>query len=111
MSGPPREGGEKAKRSKGPTPRTETCLSSGGVTSGGRVLAPALEGLEARARKDGGLDGAELCRQVWPLIAFAYDIEDAIKHDGPERARMAAALGGRRTLAAVPPTKGPPVTK
>jgi hypothetical protein len=66
-------------------------------------LALALEGLEARGKKDGGLGGDELGRQVWPLIALAYDIEDAIKHGGIERARTTSPDRGRGpAVAAVP---------
>ena len=70
-----------------------------------RVLALALEGLEARAKNGGGLDGEELSEQVRPLVALADDIEAATQYDRRGRARMAAAAS-RSALRPSTPARG-----
>jgi len=66
-------------------------------------LPLAVEGLEAPAKKDGGLGGDELSRQVWPLIALAYDVEVAMKQ---ELGQVATRRGRGPTVSAVPTPRG-----
>jgi hypothetical protein len=50
-----------------------------GIWGRGARAALALEGLKARARQEVGIEMEELIKKVSPLIALAYDVEDAIK--------------------------------